>query len=400
MTRQESTPQDPTSTSYHLHVTHSIRDIGRDAWSACFSDTLSQAKFNPFLSFDFLDALELSGCVSEQTGWLPHHLALKAEGGDVMAVMPLYLKSHSQGEYVFDHAWADALERAGGQYYPKLQSAIPFTPVTAPKVLMRNGGNLDATHEAMASGLRQLCQRFPISSAHVTFLPDYQKSQFEKQGFLIRQDRQFHWINEDYNSFDDFLDQLSSRKRKNIRKERKTAQSHGLTMLHKTGAEITDADWDAFFGFYMDTGARKWGRPYLNRDFFSIIGERMSDQILLVMAYDGATPVAGALNFIGGDTLYGRYWGSIASYPCLHFELCYHQAIEWAIANKLMCVEAGAQGEHKLARGYIPHTTWSAHWIAHPSFRQAIADYLEGERAAIQQEHEILADMSPFRSND
>lgn len=398
--QHEQAHQNGGESGYHLYVTHAIRDIGEEAWSACYDDSLSLIKNNPFLSYTFLEALELSGCVSEQTGWLPHHLALRNEAGATLAVMPLYLKSHSQGEYVFDHAWADALERAGGQYYPKLQSAIPFTPVTAPKVLMRKGGNKTAIQAAMASGLRQLCDRYPISSAHLTFLPEGQKKAFKEQGFLIRQDRQFQWINEDYSSFEEFLAQLSSRKRKNIRKERKTAQSHGLTIRHKSGSDITETDWDAFFDFYMDTGARKWGRPYLNRTFFSIIGERMANQILLILAYDEDIPVAGALNFIGGDTLYGRYWGCKGSYPCLHFELCYHQAIEWAIDHGLMCVEAGAQGEHKLARGYVPHFTWSAHWIAHPGFREAIADYLEGERSAVQQEHDLLSNLSPFRTND
>ena len=388
------------STGYQLHIVHSMREIGEEAWDACLNDTLSERKANPFLTFAFLDALELSGCVSEQTGWLPHHMALKDEDGTILAVQPLYLKSHSRGEYVFDYAWADALERAGGQYYPKLQSAVPFTPVNAPKVLCRSGVNRDTALSAMASGMRQLCEKYPISSAHLTFLPEEQKSGFEDLGFLVRRDQQFHWVNEDYESFDDFLAQLSSRKRKNIRKERKTAQSHGLTIAKKQGNDITEADWDAFFGFYMDTGARKWGSPYLNRSFFSLIGERMADKILLVMAYEDDVPVAGALNFIGGDTLYGRYWGTIGDYPCLHFELCYHVAIEWAIDHNLMCVEAGAQGEHKLARGYVPQTTWSAHWIDNPSFRDAIDDYLRRERQAAEAEQEFLSTLSPFKKSD
>ena len=384
-------------TGYQLHIVHSMREIGEAAWTACLNGTLSQTRYNPFLSFAFLEALELSGCVSDQTGWLPHHLALKSESGEICAVQPLYLKSHSQGEYVFDYAWADALERAGGQYYPKLQSAIPFTPVNAPKVLSRNGINEEIAIAAMASGMRQLCEKYPISSAHLTFLPEAQKSIFEDQGFLIRRDKQFHWVNEDYETFDDFLAHLSSRKRKNIRKERKTAQSHGLIIKNKRGQDITESDWDAFYDFYMDTGSRKWGSPYLNRAFFSLIGERMADEILLVMAYEGETPVAGALNFIGGDTLYGRYWGTIGDYPCLHFELCYHRAIDWAIANKLMCVEAGAQGEHKIARGYVPQTTWSAHWIDHPGFRDAIADYLRREHRAAEADQDFLETLSPFK---
>ncbi|WP_319529029.1 GNAT family N-acetyltransferase [uncultured Cohaesibacter sp.] len=391
-------PED--ASGYQLHIVHSMREIGEEAWTACLDGTLSPRKANPFMSYAFLEALELSGCVSEQTGWLPHHLVLRDDKEAVLAIQPLYLKSHSQGEYVFDYAWADALERAGGQYYPKLLSAIPFTPVNAPKVLAVKGINRDIAIAAMASGMRQLCERYPISSAHLTFLPSDQKDSFESQGFLVRRDRQFHWVNEDYETYDDFLAQLSSRKRKNIRKERKTAQSHGLTILHKTGDDLSEADWDAFFNFYMDTGSRKWGSPYLNRQFFSLIGERIPDKILLMLAYDGDLPVAGALNLIGGDTLYGRYWGTIGDYPCLHFELCYHQAIEWAIEHGLACVEAGAQGEHKLARGYVPQTTWSAHWIDHPGFRDAISDYLERERHAAAEEQDILAELSPFKKTN
>ncbi|WP_321446796.1 GNAT family N-acetyltransferase [uncultured Cohaesibacter sp.] len=388
------------TSDYQLHVVHSMREIGEAAWTACLEDTLSPRKLNPFLSFAFLDALERAGCACEETGWMPHHLVLRDGEGSVLAALPLYLKSHSQGEYVFDHGWADALERAGGQYYPKLQSAIPFTPVNAPKVLARKGVNEAVAAAAMASGMKQLCERYPISSAHLTFLPETQKDEFEAQGFLVRRDQQFHWINEDYESFDDFLAQLSSRKRKNIRKERKTAHSHGLTISPKHGDAISEADWDAFFDFYMDTGSRKWGRPYLNREFFSMIAETMADKILLVLAYDGDVAVAGALNFIGGDTLYGRYWGTIGDYPCLHFELCYHQAIEWAIAHNLMCVEAGAQGEHKIARGYVPQTTWSAHWIDHPAFREAIEDYLNRERRAAEAEQEFLTTLTPFKKGD
>nr|WP_321444258.1 GNAT family N-acetyltransferase [uncultured Cohaesibacter sp.] len=397
---EDMPPDTSQEKGFQLHIKHAISEIGEADWNACLHDTLSERKANPFLDFAFLDALEKSGCVSEQTGWLPHHMVLKDDDGSVLAVQPLYLKSHSQGEYVFDYAWADAMERAGGQYYPKLQSAIPFTPVNAPKVLTRKGVNQAIAIAAMASGLKQLCDRYPISSAHLTFLPEQQKTTFESQDFLIRRDQQFHWVNEDYEDYEDFLSHLSSRKRKNIRKERKTAQSHGLTILEKRGNAILESDWDAFFDFYMDTGSRKWGRPYLNRTFFSMIGERMADRVLLVMAYDDEMPVAGALNFIGGDTLYGRYWGTIGDYPCLHFELCYHRAIEWAINHGLMCVEAGAQGEHKIARGYEPQTTWSAHWIDHPAFREAIADYLERERQAAEAEQDFLATLSPFKKGN
>lgn len=379
-----------------LEVCHSIAQIGEESWESCRQATPSAAG-NPFLSYPFLSALEDSGCVSEQSGWLPHHLALKDETDGALACLPLYLKAHSQGEYVFDHGWADAFERAGGRYYPKLQSSIPFTPVTSPKLLTREGLNPDVATAAFASGLKQLCDRYHISSVHLTFLPDGEKENWTEQGLLPRRDRQFHWINQNYENFDDFLSALSSRKRKAIRKERRQAQSHGLTLLQKRGDEISSDDWDSFFSFYMDTGARKWGRPYLTRPFFAMLSERMNDDLLLFLALDGGTPVAGALNFIGKDALYGRYWGTTGEYPSLHFELCYHQAIEWAIEHEFSRVEAGAQGEHKLARGYIPQATWSCHWIDNPSFRQAIEDYLQAERHEAAAEQDFLTDLAPFK---
>ncbi len=380
----------------HLEVCHSISEIGQESWDAC-RQTNPSAAGNPFLSYAFLSALEDSGCVSEQSGWLPHHLALKDETEAILACLPLYLKAHSQGEYVFDHGWADAFERAGGRYYPKLQSSIPFTPVTSPKLLIREGLNANVATAAFASGLKQLCDRYHISSVHLTFLPDSEKEKWAEQGLLPRRDRQFHWINQDYESFDDFLAELSSRKRKAIKKERRQAQGHGLTLVQKRGKDISPDDWDSFFSFYMDTGARKWGRPYLTRPFFAMLAERMNDDLLLFMALDGETPVAGALNFIGKDTLYGRYWGTIGDYPNLHFELCYHQAVEWAIEQGFSRVEAGAQGEHKLARGYIPQATWSCHWINNPSFRQAIEDYLQAERREVAAEQDFLTDLAPFK---
>ncbi|MCT4655380.1 MAG: GNAT family N-acetyltransferase [Cohaesibacter sp.] len=382
---------------FHLHVCQKISDIGQADWDRCLGETLSERKHVPFLSYAFLSSLEDSGCASEETGWMPHHLALRDESGETFACMPLYLKSHSQGEYVFDYAWADAFERTGGHYYPKLQSSIPFTPVNAPKCLIRNTIDRQSALAAFASGIRQLCERYHLSSAHLTFLPQAEKSLLDDQGFLMRQDRQFHWINEDYEHFDEFLASLSSRKRKNIKKERKTAQSHGLSFATKRGSDISQSDWDAFFAFYMETGSRKWGRPYLTRPFFSMLAERMGDDLLLFLALEGDRPVAGALNFIGGDTLYGRYWGALDHYPCLHFELCYHQAIDWAIEHNLACVEAGAQGEHKIARGYVPQTTWSCHWISHPAFRDVIADYLKDERNHAQAELDFLTDMTPFK---
>ena len=311
--------------------------------------------------------------------------------GVLAAALPAYLKTHSQGEYVFDHAWADAWHRAGGDYYPKLQIAVPFTPVPGARVL----GD-PALAPVLLRAAEVLVEENGLSSAHATFVAPEQIPLFEAAGWLIRQDQQFHWQNRGYATFDDFLSDLSSRKRKAIRKERAAAQA-AVTIKALSGAEITPAHWDAFWYFYQDTGARKWGTPYLKRAAFDLLGESMSDQILLVLAEEDGVPVAGALNFIGPDRLYGRYWGARKDIPCLHFELCYYQAIDAAIARRLAVVEAGAQGSHKLARGYVPSATFSAHYIANPGFRSAVADFLKRERAAVAQEMEFLGEMTPFR---
>jgi predicted N-acyltransferase len=309
------------------------------------------------------------------------------------------LKSHSRGEYVFDHGWADAYERAGGSYYPKLQVSVPFTPATGRRLLVRPGPQAEAARAALAAGLIALCERRAASSVHATFLPEDEWRFLAGRGFLPRTDRQFHWRNQGYCAFGDFLSALSSRKRKIIGRERRDAVANGISIHWLTGADLTENVWDAFFAFYMETGSRKWGRPYLTRRFFSLVGETMADRILLVMAKRAGRYIAGAINFIGSDTLFGRHWGALEHHPFLHFELCYYQAIEYAIANKLGCVEAGAQGEHKLARGYVPVTTRSAHYIADPALRRAIADYLARERAYVETAGEELAALTPFRKN-
>ena len=346
---------------------------------------------NPFVSHAFLSALEDSKSVGPSAGW--QSLPIQIDGGDgPAAVMPAYAKSHSQGEYVFDHGWADAFERAGGRYYPKLQIAVPFSPVTGPKLLAPD----PALKRGLIAAAEAVVENHGLSSAHATFLPGDEVRLFEDAGWLIRQDRQFHWINRGYQSFDDFLSSLSSRKRKTIRKERRAA-TEGLEIEHLSGAALTEAHWDSFWIFYQDTGARKWGRPYLTRRFFSLLGERLGDRLLLVLAKRDGRPIAGALNLVGTDALYGRYWGAVEEVPFLHFELSYYQAIDYAIANRLSRIEAGAQGEHKLSRGYEPVATISAHYIAHPSLRAAIADFLERERAAMEAEICYLKDFTPFR---
>ena len=356
------------------------------AWDACAGTD------NPFLTHALLSALEESGSATGRTGWQPAPIAIDGPDGTPAAVMPAYLKSHSQGEYVFDHAWADAWERAGGDYYPKLQIAVPFTPVPGRRLLTRDS----ALAPQLIAAAETVVVQNGLSSAHATFIAPQEVPLFEAAGWLIRTDSQFHWSNEGYATFDDFLAALSSRKRKAIRKERAAALA-GLTVEHLTGAAITEAHWDAFWDFYQDTGSRKWGRPYLTRKFFSLLGARLADRVLLILASFEGRPVAGALNLIGADTLYGRYWGAIAEVPGLHFELCYYQAIEAAIARGLTRVEAGAQGAHKLSRGYRPVRTHSAHFLPDPNFRRAVADFLAGEREAVGREIEALAEMAPFR---
>ncbi|WP_036790564.1 GNAT family N-acetyltransferase [Pleomorphomonas koreensis] len=348
--------------------------------------------FNPFVSHDFLSACEDSGCATAESGWLPSHLLLEDEGRLVGAV-PAYLKGHSYGEYVFDHGWADAWERAGGRYYPKLQSAVPFTPVAGPRLLAAD----PETRRALAQGLRLVADRYELSSAHVTFADGQGAVALTADGWLERLDQQFQFRNDGYASYDDFLSRLASRKRKALKRERREALADGITIEWVGGADLTEAHWDAFFAFYMDTGNRKWGTPYLNRRFFSLISERMADRILLVMARRAGRYIAGALNLIGSDRIYGRNWGAIEEHPFLHFEVCYHQAIDYAIAHRLEVVEAGAQGEHKLSRGYLPETTRSAHFIADAGFRRAVADFLARERRAVLRAETELEGLGPFR---
>jgi len=350
---------------------------------------------NPFVGHAFLSLLEESGSVGPGTGWQPAPLLVADGAGALVAAAPAYLKTHSQGEYVFDHGWADAWARAGGAYYPKLQIAVPFTPVPGPRLLA--AGDEDA--RLLIRAAEAVVRQNALSSAHATFVAPEQMPLFEAAGWLVRRDVQFHFANPGYRSFDDFLATLTSAKRKQLRKERARAVA-GLRIEQVTGDAIGPAHWDAMWAFYQDTGARKWGHPYLTRAAFDLIGARMADRVLLIVAYDGDTPVAGAMHLIGADTLYGRYWGCVADIPYLHFELCYYRAIDVAIERGLARVEAGAQGGHKLARGYGPVATWSAHFIADPGFRRAVADFLERERAAEMQEMEWLEGHMPFRRAD
>ena len=376
-----------------IQIAGRIEEIGREAWDACAAPYA-----NPFIAYDFLHAAEAAGCAVESQGWGPRHLSLLDEAGAVAAVMPLYLKAHSQGEYVFDHAWAQAYERAGGQYYPKLLSASPFSPVTGPRLLVRPGVDVDAARQMLIGGAVSLARQTGASSLHVNFPVGEEWSWMGGQGMLQRQDQQFHWHNRGYADFEGFLATLSSNRRKTIRRERREAQA-GVDIVALTGGDLTEAHWDAFFAFYLDTGARKWGRPYLNRRFFSLIGETMADKVLLIMARRDGEWVAGALNLIGGEALYGRNWGATLDAPFLHFELCYYQAIEHAIRLGLKRVEAGAQGQHKIARGYLPEAVYSAHWIADPALRDPVARYLDQERAAVAEDMGYLtAEFSPFKS--
>ena len=379
---------------FTLHVHNTVADIGREAWDACASPS-----GDPFVSFDFLDACEASGSAVPREGWAGRHLTLEDETGRVLGVMPLWLKGHSQGEYVFDHSWADAYERAGGRYYPKLLAAIPFTPVTGPRFLAHPDADPATVREALLQGALALTERLGVSSLHVNFPTDDEWRAMGAAGLLQRRDMQYVWRNGGYETFDDFLSALSSSRRKTIRRERREANT-GLDIRVLTGPDITEAHWDAFFAFYMDTGSRKWGRPYLTRDFFSRIGAAMADRIALIMAFRGDTPIAGALNLIGREALYGRQWGALEEVPFLHFELCYYRAVEFAIARGLSRVEAGAQGEHKIARGYLPSPVYSAHFIADPALRAPVADYLARERPAVDAEMDAMAaELSPFRKD-
>jgi uncharacterized protein len=375
-------------------IVTSLKQVAAADWDACAY--AGGPMDNPLVSHAFLSALEDSGCVGGRTGWMPAHVVVERDGR-VIGCAPSYLKTHSQGEYVFDHGWADAYERAGGRYYPKVQVAVPFTPVTGPRLLARDPADATEVREALVAALRGLRREAGASSIHVTFTEQAEQEAMAAAGFLPRVDRQFHWENRGYADFDAFLATLASRKRKAIKRERRDALANGISVDLVTGRDLTEEHWDSFFRFYMDTGARKWGRPYLTRQFFSLIGERLPDRTLLVMARREGKHIAGAINFIGNHALYGRNWGAIEEHPFLHFEVCYYRAIDFAIARGLDRVEAGAQGEHKLARGYMPAVTCSAHDIPDAGFRRAVERYLEGERAHVAAMGAALAAEGPYR---
>ena len=410
-----------TSSEISLEAVSSASQISAADWDACAnsradlgalngSDGLASpsaesgaggasiSSYNPFVSHAFFAALEASGSACARTGWGPHHLVARRDGA-IAGIVPCYLKSHSQGEYVFDRGWADAYERAGGRYYPKLQASVPFTPASGPRLLIRDSNDVARIGTALAGGLVALCGATKASSVHVTFARESEWKFLARHGFLERTDQQFHWHNEGYASFEDFLGTLASRHRKAIRRERRDALADDITIHALTGSDITEDAWDSFFEFYMETGSRKWGRPYLTRAFYSLIGETMSKDVLLVMARRNGRWIAGAINFIGSDTLFGRHWGAIEHHPFLHFEVCYYQAIDFAIRRGLKIVEAGAQGEHKIARGYLPRTTYSAHFIVDPGLRRAVRDYLKHERAYVADAARELTDAGPFRKS-
>jgi len=411
------------SSGITLEAVSSVSQIPAEDWDACANpspapdslnglDTLAlpnasgglcaglTARYNPFVSHAFFSALEASGSACARTGWGPRHLLARLDGA-IAGIVPCYLKSHSQGEYVFDRGWAEAYERAGGRYYPKLQVSVPFTPAAGPRLLIPNGVDHERIGTALASGLVALCDATKASSVHVTFAREAEWKMLAQHGFLQRTDQQFHWHNQGYGGFEDFLATLNSRHRKAIRRERRDALADGGITIHAlNGSDITEDAWDAFFAFYMETGSRKWGRPYLTRSFFSLIVESMAKDVLLVMARRNGRWIAGAINFIGSDTLFGRNWGAIEHHPFLHFEVCYYQAIDFAIDRGLKTVEAGAQGEPKIARGYLPQTTYSAHYIADPDLRRALVDYLRRERAYVAAAARELIEAGPFRKTD
>jgi predicted N-acyltransferase len=375
-------------------ILNSLSEISADDWNRC-ANPGGEISYDPFLRHDFLAALENSGSTTAETGWQPFHLALE-DDASLIGVVPMYVKSHSQGEYVFDQSWADAWHRSGQSYYPKLQSSIPFTPATGRRLLTADGSA--TSEEALLGACVQVTEQIKVSSLHLTFLPESQWQIAGKSGLLQRIDQQFHWHNQGYHSFDDFLADLASKKRKNLKRERREATTADVEIQRLTGSELREEHWDAFYEFYIDTGNRKWGSPYLTRSFFSMINETMADDILLIMCRRNGRYIAGALNFIGGDTLFGRNWGCIEHHAFLHFETCYYQAIEFAIERGLKKVEAGAQGSHKVARGYLPQATYSAHWICDTGFRKAVADYLKEERHYVAQDIEYTEQRSPFKS--
>ncbi|MDP3258387.1 MAG: GNAT family N-acetyltransferase [Bosea sp. (in: a-proteobacteria)] len=388
-----------------MRVATSLKAVPAAAWDACAHPQAQDSmpagldRENPFVSHAFLRALEESGCVGGRSGWSPAYLLVEDGEDRLLAAAPSFLKSHSQGEYVFDHSWADAYQRAGGRYYPKIQVAAPFTPATGPRLLVAPGPRAEAARAGLIAGLEALCEQTEASSIHVTFAQEPEITALREAGYLERHDLQFHWFNQGFRSYDDFLATLASRKRKALKRERREALAAGITIEVLSGSDLTEAVWDDFHAFYEDTGSRKWGRPYLNRAFFSCVGAAMGERIVLVMAKRAGRYIAGAINFRGADTLYGRNWGCIEDHPFLHFEVCYHQAIDYAIANGLARVEAGAQGEHKLARGYRPVVTRSLHHLADPGLKRAVAHYLTRERAQIAQAQAALAAESPFRQS-
>ncbi len=372
-----------------LSLHSAISEIAESDWQACAGDG------NPFASHAFLSAVEDSGSANARTGWLPQHAQLKNAAGETVAVAPMYAKSHSYGEYVFDHGWANAFERAGGKYYPKLLVGVPFSPVPGPRLLVRPGSGVPLA--TLAGALAQANAELDMSGVHVTFCARDEYDALGKAGWLQRLGVQFHWQNNNYVDFDSFLAALSSRKRKTLRRERRDANAAGLEFVTLRGGNITNRYWDAFYGFYQSTVDRKWGSAYLTRRFFTLLGERLGDAVVLMMAFNGPTPVAGALNLMGSDALYGRNWGCKGDWPFLHFELCYYRAIDFAIAHGLARVEAGAQGEHKIQRGYVPSETYSAHWIAHRGLRQAVAGFLEEERREKLAQIDYLSEFAPFK---
>ncbi|WP_347262883.1 GNAT family N-acetyltransferase [Nitrobacter sp.] len=407
------------SSEISLEAVGSVSEIPAADWDACanpafapgatsdsanpasLQDSPSSSKYpyNPFVSHAFFMAVETSNSACARTGWGPRHLIAR-QNGAIVGIVPCYLKSHSQGEYVFDHGWANAYESAGGRYYPKLLASVPFTPATGPRLLIRPGEDEADVRAALADGLVGLCDATRASSAHVTFACKDEWAFLAGKGFLRRTDQQFHWRNDGYSSFEDFLASLNSRHRKAIRRERRDALANGITIHVLTGSDLTEDIWDTFFQFYMETGTRKWGRPYLTRPFYSLIGQSMSRDIALIMARRNGRWIAGAINFIGSDTLFGRHWGAIEHHPFLHFEVCYYQAIDFAIRHRLKTVEAGAQGEHKIARGYLPQTTYSAHYIADPGLRRAVGDFLNRERHYVAEAARELTESGPFRKTD
>ncbi|MDP2358441.1 MAG: GNAT family N-acetyltransferase [Beijerinckiaceae bacterium] len=397
---------DASTPTYTIRIAKTLADVDATAWDGCANpldgaldpgDDAQKERFNPFISYAFLNACETSGSATARTGWSPMHVLVEDDAGALVACAPCYMKTHSMGEYVFDYAWADAYERAGGRYYPKMQVSAPFTPAQGRRLLVRPGEGADNARAALIAGLKVVREKTGASSIHITFPLKSECDALEDADFLSRTGKQFHFFNRGYQTFDDFLADLASRKRKVVKRERRDALASDIEIHRLTGADITEEHWDAFFHFYVDTGSRKWGQPYLTRAFFSDIGATMPERVLLVMAKRAGKWIAGAINFIGDDALYGRNWGAVEHHPFLHFEVCYYQAIEFAISRGLSRVEAGAQGEHKLARGYAPVTTWSSHFLADKRFARAVADFLRQEREAISDAIEVYGEHVPFR---